>query len=53
MESDVPRYRGTDGARGQGELLRKLGPDLVLLQEVNLGSAEVLRQAAGRAPVTA
>jgi hypothetical protein len=40
-------YRGADGARRQGELLRKLGPDLILLQEVNLGSAEILRQAAG------
>jgi len=40
-------YRDADGARRQGELLRKLGPDLILLQEVNLGSAEVLRQAAG------
>ena len=30
----------------QGELLRELKPDLMLLQEVNLGSAETLRQAA-------
>ena len=40
-------YRGADGARRQGDLLRELCPDLILLQEVNLGSAEVLRQAAG------
>ena len=39
-------YRSIDGVRRQRELLRKLGPDLILLQEVNLGSAEVLRQAA-------
>ena len=31
----------------QGELLRELSPDLMLLQEVNLGSAGTLRQAAG------
>ncbi len=31
----------------QGELLRKLEPDLILLQEVNPGSAEALRLAAG------
>jgi hypothetical protein len=40
-------FRGAAGARRQGELLRRLGPDLMLLQEVNLGSAETLRQAAG------
>lgn len=39
--------RGVAGARLQGELLRKLSPDLMLLQEVNLGSAETLRQEAG------
>lgn len=38
--------RGITGARMQGELLRELKPDLMLLQEVNLGSAETLRQAA-------
>ena len=30
-----------------GKLLREVKPDLILLQEVNLGSAETLRQAAG------
>ena len=39
--------RGVAGARLQGELLRKLSPDLILLQEVNPGSAETLRQEAG------
>jgi hypothetical protein len=39
-------YRGAAGARRPGELLRSLGPDL-MLQEVNLGSAEALAQAAG------
>ncbi len=34
-------------AQCQGELLRALRPDLILLQEVNPGSAEILRQAAG------
>jgi hypothetical protein len=44
VESDVPEYcRGGPA----GELLRKLSPDLMLLQEVNLSSAEVLRRAAG------
>jgi hypothetical protein len=38
--------RGITGAQMQGELLRELRPDLMLLQEVNLGSAETLRQAA-------
>lgn len=40
-------YRGAAGARRPGKLLRSLGPDLMLLQEVNLGSAEALAQAAG------
>ena len=40
-------FRRTAEARVQGELLRKFRPDLILLQEVNRGSAEVLRQAAG------
>ena len=37
---------GITGARMQWELLHELKPDLMLLQEVNLGSAETLRQAA-------
>jgi hypothetical protein len=40
-------FRGAARASGQGELLRKLSPDLMLLQEVNLSAAEALRQAAG------
>ena len=40
-------YRGIAGACPQGELLCELKPDLILLQEVNLGSAETPRQAAG------
>lgn len=40
-------FRGAAAAQCQGELLRKLQPDLMLLQEVNLSSAEVLRRAAG------
>ena len=39
-------YRGVSKAGLQGELLRELKPDLILLQEVNLGSVETLRQAA-------
>lgn len=39
-------YRGAAAAQCQGALLRELRPDLILLQEVNLGSAEVLRRAA-------
>ena len=35
-------YRGVTEAGLQGELLRELKPDLILLQEVNLGSAERL-----------
>jgi hypothetical protein len=38
--------RGVTGAQSQGELLRELKPDLMLLQEVNPNSAEILRQAA-------
>lgn len=38
-------FRGAAAAQRQGHLLRELGPDL-LLQEVNPGSAEVLRRAA-------
>ena len=33
-------YRGVSKAGLQGELLRELKPDLILLQEVNLGSVE-------------
>ena len=40
-------FRATAAAQRQGHLLRELGPDLLLLQEVNPGSAEVLRRAAG------
>jgi hypothetical protein len=39
--------RGPKAAERQGGLLRKLAPDLILLQEVNPGSSEVLRAAAG------
>jgi hypothetical protein len=41
-------YRGAAGARRQGELLRRLGPDLMLLQEVNLGSAETSARRSAR-----
>jgi endonuclease/exonuclease/phosphatase family metal-dependent hydrolase len=40
-------FRGVGGARSEGALLRELDPDLILLQEVNLGSAGILRQTAG------
>jgi len=40
-------FRGPKAAKRQGCLLRKLAPDLMLLQEVNPGSSEVLRAAAG------
>lgn len=40
-------FRSAAAARRQGELLRDLKPDLILLQEVNLRSAGTLRQAAG------
>jgi hypothetical protein len=39
-------YRGVSKAGLQGELLRELKPDLIPLQEGNLGSVETLRQAA-------
>jgi hypothetical protein len=39
--------RGPKAAQQQGGLLRKLAPDLMLLQEVNPGSSEVLCAAAG------
>jgi len=40
-------FRGLKAAKRQGCLLRKLAPDLMLLQEVNPGSSEILRAAAG------
>jgi hypothetical protein len=40
-------FRTAARASGEGELLRKLSPDLMLLQEVNLSAAEALCQAAG------
>jgi hypothetical protein len=40
-------FRGPEAAKRQGGLLRKLAADLMLLQEVNPGSSEVLRAAAG------
>ena len=40
-------FRGPKAAKRQGCLLRKLAPDLMLLQEVNPGSSAVLADAAG------
>jgi exonuclease III len=40
-------FPGVKTAKRQGDLLRKLDPDLLLLQKVNPGSSEVLRAAAG------
>jgi exonuclease III len=40
-------FRGREAAKRQGGLLRKRAPDLMLLQEVNPGSSEVLAEAAG------
>ncbi len=40
-------FRGPEAARRQGGLLHELAPDLMLLQELNPGSSEVLRDAAG------
>jgi len=40
-------FRGHKTAKRQGTLLRELAPDLMLLQEVNPGSSEVLCAAAG------
>jgi hypothetical protein len=40
-------YRGPKTAKRQGDLLRQLAPDLMLLQEVNPSSSEVLSEAAG------
>jgi len=39
--------RSRRAAKGQGDLLRELAPNLMLLQEVNPGSSEVLAEAAG------
>lgn len=41
------QFRGPETAKRQGGLLRDLAPDLMLLQEVNRSSSEVLRDAAG------
>ena len=40
-------FRGPKAAKQQGDLLRRLAPDLMLLQEVNPGSSAVLADAAG------
>jgi hypothetical protein len=40
-------FRGAEAAKRQGDLLRKLAPDLMLLQELNPGSSATLREAAG------
>jgi hypothetical protein len=40
-------FRGPTAAKRQGGLLRELDPDLMLLQELNPGSSEVLKNAAG------
>jgi hypothetical protein len=40
-------FRGPNAAKRQGCLLRKLAPDLMLLQELNPSSSEVLARAAG------
>ena len=40
-------FRGPKAAKPQGGLLRELDPDLMLLQEVNPGSSEILAEAAG------
>ena len=40
-------FRGLKAAKRQGCLLRKLSPNLMLLQEVNPGSSEALVAAAG------
>jgi hypothetical protein len=40
-------FRGAEAARRQGDLLRKYAPDLMLLQELNPSSSEVLKKAAG------
>jgi hypothetical protein len=40
-------FRGPKAAKRQGSLLRELAPDLMLLQELNPGSSDVLADAAG------
>lgn len=40
-------FRGPNTANRQGDLLRQLAPDLILLQELNPGSSELLADAAG------
>jgi endonuclease/exonuclease/phosphatase (EEP) superfamily protein YafD len=40
-------HRGPQAAERQGDLLRELAPHLMLLQEVNPNSSEILRKAAG------
>jgi hypothetical protein len=40
-------FRDSATAKRQGDLLRKLAPDLMLLQELNPGSSKVLADAAG------
>ena len=40
-------FRGPEAAKRQGDLLRELAPDLMLLQEVNPDSSAVLTAAAG------
>jgi hypothetical protein len=40
-------FRGPEAAKRQGDLLRGLAPDLMLLQELNPGSSEALKEAAG------
>ena len=41
----------TGFARDQGQLLRELHCDIVILQEVNRKSTEILREAAGLASI--
>lgn len=40
-------FRGPKAAKRQGDLLRQLTPDLMLLQELNPGSSTILADAAG------
>ncbi|MGD0104920.1 MAG: endonuclease/exonuclease/phosphatase family protein [Rhodopila sp.] len=40
-------FRGPEAAKPQGDLLCKLAPDLMLLQELNPNSSAVLKKAAG------
>jgi len=40
-------FRGPEAAKRQGDLLRRLSPDLILLQELNPCSSAVLADAAG------